>query len=44
MAELLFPRLPLRHAEASGQKGLALQGEIVANANDVVPAALTSAS
>ena len=42
VAELLFPRLPLRHAEVPGKKSITLQGEIVAN--DVVPAALTSAS
>lgn len=42
VAELLFPRLPLRHADPAGTKTLALQGEIVAN--DAVPAALTSAS
>ena len=41
VAELLFPRLPLRHTEPSGTKSLSLQGEIVAN--DVVPAALSSA-
>ena len=42
MAELLFPRLPLRHSEAPETTRLTLQGEIVAN--DVVPAALTPAS
>lgn len=42
VAELLLPRLPLRHPEAPGTKSLTLQGEIVAN--DVIPAALTSAS
>ncbi|MBV9997921.1 MAG: FMNH2-dependent alkanesulfonate monooxygenase [Verrucomicrobia bacterium] len=42
VAELLLPRLPLRHTEAPGTKRLTLQGEIMAN--DVIPAALTSAS
>jgi alkanesulfonate monooxygenase len=42
VAELLFPRLPLRHDDRSDAKTLPLQGEIVAN--DVTAASLTFAS
>jgi len=42
VAELLFPLLPLRHADKPRGETSPLQGEIVAN--DVVPASLTFAS
>jgi alkanesulfonate monooxygenase len=42
VAELLFPRLPLRHGDPPGAETSPFQGEIVAN--DVTAASLTSAS
>jgi alkanesulfonate monooxygenase len=42
VAELLFPRLPLRHGDPSRAETSPFQGEIVAN--DVTAASLTSAS
>jgi alkanesulfonate monooxygenase len=42
VAELLFPRLPLRHADPSKVETSPLQGEIVAN--DATAASLAFAS
>jgi alkanesulfonate monooxygenase len=42
VAELLFPRLPLRHGDPSNAETSPFQGEIVAN--DATAASLTIAS